>query len=30
MGFSDVVVTTYVGTIRLHDLAHAKIDLQHD
>ena len=25
MGFSDVVVTTYVGTIRLHDLAHAKL-----
>ncbi len=25
LGFSDVVVTTYVGTIRLHDLAHAKL-----
>ncbi|MBG0770076.1 MAG: cyclic nucleotide-binding domain-containing protein [Anaerolineaceae bacterium] len=25
MGFSDVVVTTYVGTIRLHDLAHARL-----
>ncbi|QRN83325.1 cyclic nucleotide-binding domain-containing protein [Chloroflexota bacterium] len=24
-GFSDVVVTTYVGTIRLHDLARAKL-----